>query len=156
MINRQLMCFINGHFHGTALMLDKWPVWLYPSVFPSIFTGFEEVLSVNSVKTASISDLVERLVCGHHIWDTYLTHILRIKNDKNKIPVPLKACFWSCTASFTFVWVMAWSEVFLALKLSNPFRFSMTRMPKKGKTIKYCFRGTWSNYYWALMYHSLL
>ena len=151
------MCFINGLFHGTALMLDKWSVWLYPSVFKSIFTGFEEVLSVYSVKTASISDLVERLVCGHHIWDTYLTHILRIKNDKNKIPVhiPLKACFWSYIASFAFVWVMAWSEVFLALKLSNPFLFSMTRMPKEGKTIKYCL-GTWSNYYWALMDHSLL
>ena len=67
------MCFINGLFHGTALMLDKWSVWLYPSVFPSIFTGFEEGLFVYSVKTASISDLVERLVCRHHIWDTYLT-----------------------------------------------------------------------------------
>ena len=91
------MCFINGLFHGTTLMLDKWSDWLYPSIFPSIFTGFEEGLFVYSVKTASISDLVERLVCRHHIWDTYLTHILRIKNDKNNIPVhiPLKACFWS-------------------------------------------------------------
>ena len=100
------MCFINGHFHGTALMLDKWSVWLYPSVFPSIFTGFEEVLSVCSVKTASISDLVERLICGHHIYgDTYLTHMLRIKNDKNKIRVhiPIKACFWSYITSFAFL-----------------------------------------------------
>lgn len=148
------MCFINGLFHGTALMLDKWSVWLYPSVFPSIFTGFEEVLFVYSVKTASIADLVERLVCGHHIqvWDTYLTHMLRIKNDKNKI-IPLKVVFDHIL--FHLLLSGWWLGLRHFLHLSNPFRFSMTRMPKKGKTIKYCL-GTWSNYYWALMYHSLL
>lgn len=134
------MCFINGHFHGTALMLDKWSVWLYPSVFPSIFTGFEEVLSVYSVKTASISDLVERLICGHHIWDTCLTHMLRIKNDKNKIRVhiPLKACFWSYIASFAFVWVMAWSEAFLAFVKS--FSIQHDTYAKKRKNHQILFR----------------
>ena len=133
------MCFINGLFHGTALMLDKWSVWLYPSVFPSIFTGFEEVLFVYSVKTASVSDLVERLVCGHHIhvWDTYLTHMLRIKNDKNKI-IPLKACFWSYIASFAFVWVMAWSEAFLAFVKS--FSIQHDTYAKKRKNHQILFR----------------
>ena len=136
------MCFINGHFHGTALMLDKWSVWLYPSVFPSIFTGFEEVLCVYSVKTDRISDLVERLVCGHHIhvWDTHLTHMLRIKNDKNKIRVniPLKACFWSYIALFAFVWLMAWSEAFLAFVKS--FLIQHDTYAKKRKNHQILFR----------------
>ena len=52
-------------------MLDKWSVWLYASVFKSIFTGFEEVLSVYSVKKASISDLVERA----SLWTPYMGYI---------------------------------------------------------------------------------
>ena len=49
------MCFTKGHFHGTAVILDEWSVWLNPFVFPSLLTDFEEGLSLYSVKTVSIS-----------------------------------------------------------------------------------------------------
>ena len=49
---RQIKINTSKSENGTVLILDGQSAWLYPSVFPSILTDFQDGLSVSSVKTA--------------------------------------------------------------------------------------------------------